>query len=205
MHNEAVGVISAIFIALVGWLFSTSLSSTTRDPQSTTASSSSSPSSRIRASILGSHVVFPLCQAHAANVAITGPEGHAMANLIHEVLGLDLSIYPFDNIQSLATREPTRYDHTNEHVSRGWSQALSKIGRMGYSSTQHHQEQLRFAVDLAVRVFSQHETRLVYVRDIWPRMVEAKAGGWTTGKSSNPREKMLQVMDLWCIENGFTG
>ncbi|ROV88293.1 hypothetical protein VPNG_10330 [Cytospora leucostoma] len=145
-----------------------------------------------------------ICVAHLANIAVTGsPQvagARAMTSMIHEVLNLTLSTYPFVPVRGLVTGTPTQRKDAERLVLGSWLSECEKLNRHDHANDRRDADDLNLrlrAADLAADVFIDPDARMEYLLVHWPRMAKAGGGGGGLGAplDNKARTRMVREMD----------
>jgi hypothetical protein len=153
-----------------------------------------------------------ICEAHLASVAVATVSGaRDLTSMAHELLNLDLTAYPFEDVDALVNSclRPTRdlkkvvldaYMRETDGMYASYSAASGAGTDDGGGDMRARRER---ALRLSVMIFSDMVARIEYLRKVWPAMEEAaRACKPKHGKDCRQSRKVAYI-DQWCRAHGI--
>lgn len=150
-----------------------------------------------------------ICEAHFASVAVATVSGaHDLTFMIHEVLDLDMTAYPFENLDALVNGDLRRIQDLEKVVLNAYMRETHRMYSSGATrGTVPDRVDMRARRERALRlsaiVFSDMVSRIEYLRKVWPATEEAaRACKSKQGKGCRQSRKVAHI-DQWCRDHGF--
>lgn len=143
-----------------------------------------------------------ICEAHLANIDVATISGAGdLASMVHEALDLDVTAYPFDNLDALinsGSGERSRARDLRKVVLDAYMRETDSIQQSGANLDDVLGTQRLRALQLCAVVFLDTSANIEYLRKVRPAVDEAaKACKPKDGRDCTKTRKVA-FMDQWC-------